>query len=279
MIWQQLIAKNKCKTCQMVFRLPRLTSFPQKTNIITTKKYCFLENMGVEIPWKIKRYNFTNYFSSSDRNYNINNIKEKFGVDAVCFGSKSIANSWDWRFCVDASVINKYEDAHLSTAKKVMDKKKKKEFAAKLALQEKIKRIYDEHDGLKDALKKNNRIINDIRARLESSGHISQKQIALVMSIASPKTARAPEGRHTFCGEIKSAVARDGYYGTEYKILVVTEDGWKAFGTIPSGIFNDERVDCYLARTKGLKVEITATLKPGSDLDFAYFSRPKGRIL
>lgn len=105
---------------------------------------------------------------------------------------------------------------------------------------------------------------------------------------ASGKTV--PAGRITFTGEILSARYEESGFsrsGGAVKCLIVTGDGYRVWGTLPSGIFHEARNEAPAAKRDeyrnflyGRQVEITATVspKPG-EAGFGFFSRPKGRLL
>lgn len=82
----------------------------------------------------------------------------------------------------------------------------------------------------------------------------------------------APEGRTVVKGTILSVQVRDGYWGSEVKMLVKADEGFKVWSTLPSAISEAE---------KGDRIEFTVTLKRSDDdRSFAFGSRPsKASIL
>lgn len=147
-----------------------------------------------------------------------------------------------------------------------------------------------ENEGLEAAFACPHNIVQDIKARFEQWGSISERQVALVMKLASeaskPKPqyaddrhTPAPEGRVTFQGLVVASKVVDSMYGSQVKITVKVEtrDGvWLAWGTCPAAVLD---ATCNEGGVRGKTVEITATLKQGRDAHFALMSRPAGRVL
>lgn len=113
----------------------------------------------------------------------------------------------------------------------------------------------------------------------------------------------APTGRVAVTGEIVSAKATEGDYGTSYKILVKDDAGFKVWVSLPSAqreqqwdtffeaveaagySTRDFGPDCWFLGTndnddrfagvKGRRITFTATLEPSrDDIAFAFGSRP-----
>src|SRR5215472_1256931 len=78
-----------------------------------------------------------------------------------------------------------------------------------------------------------------------------------------------PTGRVTIIGEVVSTKYVETQFGGQLKMLVVAEQGWKVWGTVPS------QLKCHGANLKGLKVAFTAEVQP-KEADFGFFSRPTG---
>jgi hypothetical protein len=125
----------------------------------------------------------------------------------------------------------------------------------------------------------------DIVGKLVKYGSLSEKQMAFVKSLANEcmnfKAIKAekerklaeeransepcPTGRVVITGEIVSSKAVESYYGTQYKMLVKDDRGFKVWGTVPSAICG----------TKGNRVEFTATVEPSKDDEyFGFYKRP-----
>jgi hypothetical protein len=139
--------------------------------------------------------------------------------------------------------------------------------------------------GLAEALACAHPIVQDIGSKLDAYGSLSEKQVALVLKLAheaaNPEPAEAhvpaPEGRVTFRGVCVSLKSRETDWGPTMKITVkvsTPEGSWLAWGTCPAAILGQGE-----GPLKGKTVEITATLKHGSDAHFALMSRPSGRVV
>lgn len=91
---------------------------------------------------------------------------------------------------------------------------------------------------------------------------------------------QAPEGRMTVTGQIVSLKEREGYMGgTEWKITVKTDEGWLAWASAPSLLWDawrDAKADMDLEqwlRTQRLTFTVTLT-RSDSDPLFAFAKRP-----
>lgn len=148
-----------------------------------------------------------------------------------------------------------------------------------------------------------NHIVRDIALRLQTWGSISEKQVALCEKIVREDDERrarraaeremanpAPTGRQQVEGVVKMVKNYDGDYGSTWKMLVVTDAGWKAFVTVPrdlepesyhGGSADDEgSFQWHMTQLKGRRVEFTATLEVKDDPIFAIAKRPtKARFL
>lgn len=89
----------------------------------------------------------------------------------------------------------------------------------------------------------------------------------------------APEGRTVVTGEIVSTKMQDGNFGTQFKMLVKADDGYKVWSVIPRQLWAQDGVT--IENLKGKRVEFVATLKRSDDDEtFAFGSRPaKGKLL
>jgi len=139
-------------------------------------------------------------------------------------------------------------------------------------------RLEAAYPGLTAAFETDHYIVRDIKRQYETRP-ISDKQAQLVLKIAADVAAKAaaraaeppappaPEGRVTVEGEVLSTRVDSGPYGDVRKMLVKSAEGWKCWGTAPSGL-NVE---------KGVQVRFTATLNPLAERKepgFAFFKRP-----
>lgn len=135
------------------------------------------------------------------------------------------------------------------SVKKNLDKMEKKTLLAKKRVlnAKKVQAIYDKHEGLEEALKTDNNIVQDIRSRVIQYHNISDKQVALVMKIAKQdaefKAQReaeladaSPIDFKTIADKVLTIVSikpKEGFYGTQNKVLLKAEEGWKLYGNIP----------------------------------------------
>jgi hypothetical protein len=143
-----------------------------------------------------------------------------------------------------------------------------------------------------------NGFLCDLNRSLIKYGELSERQIATAERVIIENTTRdderaeldraaaealeemlrnhvkCPEGRVVIEGEIVSVKEYDGYMpGTSsWKMLVVTSEGWKVWGTRPDAIWQAE---------KGDRVRFTATVTPSEDDQlFGKFKRPtKAEVL
>jgi len=119
-------------------------------------------------------------------------------------------------------------------------------------------------------------IVQDIVGKLVKFGSISPAQIALVAKLtaelAAPKVEAVvvpvpvTDERVQVVGKVVSLKTVEGQFGTTLKMLVVSLDGWKVFGAVPSSIHGVERGD---------QVSFQARIeRSGDDAAFGFFSRP-----
>jgi hypothetical protein len=159
--------------------------------------------------------------------------------------------------------------------------------AQKAVNAEKRKAFLEAHEGLEKALETPHRIVGDIKRRFEKFCTLSDKQIALVYKLAAEETApkvcdhchgdhelddcpeRTPltDGRQELCGRILSVQAREEFFGTSLKMLVLLTTGAKVWGTLPQSLCS---VDGIL---RGKTVQFTAQVT-AKDQFFGFFSRP-----
>jgi hypothetical protein len=180
----------------------------------------------------------------------------------------------------------------------------KKAQAKRAAVEAQLAQFELDHPGLAfmtgeavhDETVEMNHIVRDIAMRMQIWGTISEKQLALCEKIVREDDERraqreverataspAPAGRTVIEGVIRSVKMYDGDYGTTYKMLVVTDEGWKAFGTVPAQIEpktyhgGEDEGSFYgqMMALKGQRVKYTATLEPKADDPiFAIAKRP-----
>jgi len=155
-----------------------------------------------------------------------------------------------------------------------------------------VARVLADNPGLEQALATDHYIVSDIRWRLENSGKISEKQIALVFKIAQQEAervqraaereaqaqvlrdagVRVPTGRGTVVGTVVSIKGVESAYGYVTKMLVQSDEGWKVWGTMPRSIALDTNV--------GDRVTFKASITQSDDDPvFGFFSRPTNAAL
>jgi hypothetical protein len=150
------------------------------------------------------------------------------------------------------------------------------------------------------------RILRDIVDRLVQYGRISEKQESFLArlvdqidnrvdrerekaeKLAADRAAAAdcPRGRTTIIGKPLSVKTVCSQYGDQQKWLVLSDEGFKVWGTIPALVwdqmaFNDEQViewDGERGRINpglDVRVEFSATVTPSDDdAKFGFYSRP-----
>lgn len=96
---------------------------------------------------------------------------------------------------------------------------------------------------------------------------MERRQAQAIEAAAHP----APSGRVAVTGEITSTKVVDGDYGTTYKMLVKSDEGFKVWCSIPAALLETTTPE----EAKGRRITFTATLQPTQDdPSFAFGSRP-----
>lgn len=107
----------------------------------------------------------------------------------------------------------------------------------------------------------------------------TERQIAALQLAADRRVARteaaaftpAPEGRVVVTGEVASTKVVEGDYGTTYKMLVKSDEGYKVWCSVPSALLETTTLE----EAKGRRITFTATLEPSrDDVAFAFGKRP-----
>lgn len=130
----------------------------------------------------------------------------------------------------------------------------------------------------------------DVVGKLVKYGHISEKQerfcATLIDQIEHAQEYEAkrqaekdaakpcPTGRQRFAVEVIKVELREGtMYGPTLKMLAKHADGWKVWGTVPSGLEREP--------ARGDRIELTATIEASTDdPKFGFYSRPaKAKLL
>lgn len=85
-----------------------------------------------------------------------------------------------------------------------------------------------------------------------------------------------PTGRVEIIGKVASTRVQEGNFGTEYKMLVIDDRGFKLWGSIPSclQLFEDAE-GRQRALDKGDRIKFTGTIEPSKDDEkFGFYKRP-----
>jgi len=131
--------------------------------------------------------------------------------------------------------------------------------------------------------------ISDVVGKLVQYGSISEKQVAFVQKLLAQIPARAEQeakraaeaeaaapvpafdGRAKVEGKVLSIKVVEGQFGSQIKMLVQADAGWKVWGTVPGSISVE----------RGDRVSFEARVERSTDdAKFGFFSRPtKARII
>ena len=125
--------------------------------------------------------------------------------------------------------------------------------------------------------------ISDVVGKLVQYGSISEKQVAFVHKLLAQIPARAEreakraaeaeaaapvpafDGRAKVTGKVLTTKVVEGQFGSQIKMLVQADAGWKVWGTVPSSISPE----------KGDLVSFEARVERSTDdTKFGFFSRP-----
>lgn len=157
--------------------------------------------------------------------------------------------------------------------------------------EESARRLLAKHPDLAEALEMDHPIIRDIAHRFGKFGSLSDAQIRLVFKLANEMIAEAerkskePEpspvkpGKRSITGTVLSTKTQDGYaYGTlEHKMLVLTDDGEKLWGSVPRSILRElER----MSDLRNQRVAFNANVERSRDDPyFGFFKRPTKAVI
>lgn len=160
---------------------------------------------------------------------------------------------------------------------KVSKENAKKTKAEKLAAE--VATFLEATEGLEEALNTNHQIVQDVKAKLEKFGSLSDAQVAMVLKIAKEAAERAateptpvpvPEGRQVLKGTILTVKLQESFYGDTLKMLVQvpTEEGaFKVWGSVHSSLLDED--------LRGRLVQFTATVeRSDKDEAFGFYKRP-----
>lgn len=187
-----------------------------------------------------------------------------FGSD--CTYRLDFANKQEWKLAV---LKSKAEAGHA----------KMKIWKAREAFLVKNPAFVTAIEQAKNPVHAKNTFVQDVIAKLNQYGSLSERQVAAVLKslardieFAAGKAAEvvevkgpAPEGRQTVTGVILSTKQVEGYYGWQQKMLVKLTNNSKVWLTVPS------KADA----TKGDTITVTATFEVSKDdASFAFGKRP-----
>jgi len=127
--------------------------------------------------------------------------------------------------------------------------------------------------------------IFDIVSKLVKYGSISEKQESFLRTLLDRIERRAeieaqrkaeneaaepaPTGRVEVSGDVLSTKVQDGYYGTQFKMMVKTDAGWKLWVTVPMVMLSE------VETLRGRRVTLKVTVEPSKDdPKFAFGKRP-----
>jgi hypothetical protein len=140
-------------------------------------------------------------------------------------------------------------------------------------LNQKIEAFKNEHNSMKHIFEwanNSNGIPKDLMRNLESWGSLTGNQISFLKDLyeasLKPKVD-CPSGKVRVKGKILSLNYVEGYYGgATLKMTLESEEGYRAYGTVPASI-HDALVGDF--------VEFDALLEPSkNDSSFGFFKRP-----
>ena len=184
-------------------------------------------------------------------------------------------------------LTNRFNEMSAADFKALRDAAKKAAQEAKKVEQRAA--LIAEHPELAGAAESGNTFIQDVMRKFYRYGELSDRQIAAVKTALvrdaeqaerkevwateAELAADAPTGKVTVTGEIVSVKSQETMFGSTLKMIVKTEDGWKLWVTVPSGITAQDGLP-------GHKVTLTATVTPSDrDPKFAFGKRPSNAKL
>lgn len=103
-------------------------------------------------------------------------------------------------------------------------------------------------------------------------------EVAAAKAAAKAATPAITEGRQLLQGTISSIKDREGYNGTEWKMVVELANGQRVWGSFPQSLWDAlmaEGNDYNLDKARGRSVSFTAAVAPSKDdHTFGFFKRP-----
>lgn len=105
-----------------------------------------------------------------------------------------------------------------------------------------------------------------------------KEEVAAAAAAAKAATPAITEGRMLLEGTIASIKDREGFNGTEWKMIVELANGQRVWGTFPQSLWDAlmaEGSEYNLDKARGRQVSLTATVTPSrDDHTFGFFKRP-----
>lgn len=174
------------------------------------------------------------------------------------------------------SVDSKAELAHQRLVSRVHSMRA--EIQARTAIQARMTALLALYPDMVAVLATDHRIVRDIAARFESTGQLTEKQMALVRKLhteslqpakAEPAWKPVTEGRRTVEGVILATKLQESLYGSTLKMLVHLDGDEKVWGSVPSALQASDQP------LKGARVRFTATFERSrDDALFGFYKRP-----
>lgn len=128
-----------------------------------------------------------------------------------------------------------------------------------------------------DAVVERNQFLRSLRSQLEKRGTLTDRQVEAASKFFSQvgdPLPPAPEGRVEFRGTVLSVKWKEGYRKApgNWKAVVQSEEGWKAWLTVPKSL---QELVADVQDLVGRKVTLEATLtRTPDDRSFAWGKQP-----
>lgn len=105
------------------------------------------------------------------------------------------------------------------------------------------------------------------------------KRAEEAVKIEAGEIKPVPTGKATVTGEVASVKWIDSEFGGAYKMLVISDEGFKVYGSVPSSL--KTAVEYETETLKGRRVQFNGTFEPkDNEPTFGFFSRPtKAKLL
>ena len=120
-----------------------------------------------------------------------------------------------------------------------------------------IKSLYDNHKA-------------NYQARLDTLKQIREQHLDY---LATCDEVPITEERITLVGQIEKIKVVNHQFGSTYKMILLSDSGYKLYGSIPTKLLQD--FDCNISDIEGLQISFDATVEQSdSDRYFGFFKRP-----